>query len=173
MTKKHSGKQTVTLMTDAYSQMLTFKSYQTMSLLLFFFFSCALSFQCHWLLYVRYKKQCMVNEAHNGQIWLTCQCRRVKKRRGVREGGEWRVEGEAGERGRLKEMKKGEKRGEERQIEAEGWWPVPYPTTEVAALASAGTAGIRWHATRLAGCDWSRLDRHIHAESRWRDSTVG
>lgn len=39
MTKKHSGKQTVTLMTDAYSQMLTFKSYQTMSLLFSFFFS--------------------------------------------------------------------------------------------------------------------------------------
>lgn len=37
-----------------------------------FFFPCALSFQCHWLLYARYKKWCMSNQAHNGQIWLTC-----------------------------------------------------------------------------------------------------
>lgn len=68
----------------------------------FFLFSCALSFQCHWLLYARYKKQCMANEAHNGQIWLTCQCRGVKKRR---EGGR-REEIE-----RLKERKEEKKEG--------------------------------------------------------------
>lgn len=36
-------------------------------------------------------------------------------------GGEWRVREGEREMGRLKETKKGEKRGEERQIEAEGW----------------------------------------------------
>lgn len=80
----------------------------------FLFFSCALSFQCHWLLYVRYKKQCMVNEAHNGQIWLTCQCRRVKRRRGVREeggsGGLGKGRGRWGDwRRRKKEKKEGKR----------------------------------------------------------------
>lgn len=130
----------------------------------FFFFSCALSFcRCHWLLYARYKKQCMANEAHNGQIWLTCQCREVNKsergEEGLRKEKEWR----SWEIKRLGEVKV---RGKKRWIlkETEGRWPASYPTTEAAALASAGAAGIRWHATRLAGCDWSRLDQHIHAE---------
>lgn len=52
------------------------------------------------------------------------------------EAGERETEG-------LTDMKKAKKRLAERQIGAEGWRPVPYPTTEVAVLASAGAAGIR------------------------------
>jgi len=72
----------------------------------------------------------------------------VKKRReegehAGREGREREADGRIGE-DRLKERKKEKKkRGEETQIEAERRRPVPYPATEVDALASVGTAGIR------------------------------
>lgn len=128
-------------------------------------FSYALSFQCHWLLYARYKKQCMANEAHNREIWLTCWCRGVKK--GGREGEERRRE-------KIQNRKRvgyREKRCEEEKATGR-WWPVPHPIPEAVALASAGTVGIRWHATWLSDCGWSRLDWHTHAGSKWRGSAV-
>ena len=98
----------------------------------------------------RIKKPCMANEAYNGQIWVTCQCRGVKEEQGERERERERERGREGRKFEGERKKRGEA--------AEGRWPVPCPATEGAALASAGAAGIRWHDTRLTGCDWSGLD---------------
>lgn len=107
--------------------MLTFKGYQTMRLLslcgLFFFLFLSfhvLSFFSVIDCFMPDKKQCMANEAHNGQIWLTCQCRGEKEeaaregegqREGHREGeeeawGRWENEGDRQVEGEWKRRKK-------------------------------------------------------------------